>query len=299
MFFIFSNKMRKEIFITGLIAGTLVIPQALMWKYGASSTLGNYPKVHFGYEIGRLDPIAIFVYYWKIFGLKIFAILAGFILSSKKGRILFITLLPLFILPNVFQFQHILYDNSKFFILWLLVVNIYAAYPLLLLWNKGPAGKFATALLFISLVGTGVADYYGITKYDKTTLPYYNDGLRSWIERDTKPRSVFLTDTAIKRTYSPYYSVLLSGRRLYVHSIADFAQDLSLRNSKVTNIYSSQNKTEVCKTMKDERIDYIVVDDSVRGFKRYKFRQNFFMNNFLPVYKDKGVIVYSIKEECG
>jgi hypothetical protein len=299
MFFIFSNKMRKEIFITGLIAGTLVIPQALMWKYGVESTLGNYPSVHFGYEIGRLDPIAIFVYYCKIFGIKIFTIAAGFILSSKKGRTLFITLLPLFILPNVLQFQHILYDNSKFFILWLLVINIYAAYPLLLLWSKGLGGKSAAALLFISLVGTGVADYYGIMKFDKTTLPYYNDELRSWIERDTKPRSVFLTDIAIKRNYSSYYSVLLSGRRLYVHSIADFAQDLSLRSSKAANIYSSQNKPEVCKTLKDERIDYIVVDDSVRESEDYKLREDFFMNNFLPVYKDKGVIVYSVKQECG
>jgi len=299
MFFIFSNKLRKEIFITGLVAGVLVLPQALMWKYGVDSTLGSYPKVNFGYEIGRLDSIAILVYYWNIFGLKIFAILAGFLLSPKRGHILFITLLPLFILPNIFQFQHTLYDNNKFFILWLLVVNIYAAYPLVLLWGKGLVGRFAASLLFMSLIATGVADYYGIMKFDKVTLPYYNDRLRNWIEQNTNSRSVFLTDTAIKPGYSAYYSVLLSGRRLYVHSIADSVQNLSMRKSKVASIYSAQNKAYVCKMLKDERIDYILVDYSVRESKDYKFRKDFFVNNFMPVYRDVGISVYSVKGECG
>src|SRR3990170_198726 len=254
MFLIFSNKLRKEIFITGLVAGVLVLPQALVWKYGVDSALGSYPKVNFGYEVGRLDLVAISIYYWKILGLKFFAILAGFLLSSKAGRILFITLLPLFILPNIFQFQHTLYDNNKFFILWLLVVNIYAAYPLVLLWGKGLVGRFAASLLFMSLIATGVADYYGIMKFDKVTLPYYNDRLRNWIEQNTNSRSVFLTDTAIKPGYSAYYSVLLSGRRLYVHSIADSVQNLSMRKSKVASIYSAQNKAYVCKMLKDERI---------------------------------------------
>lgn len=298
MFLIFSNKLRKEIFITGLVAGALVLPQGLVWKYGVDSALGSYPKVNFGYEIGRLDMIAISLYYWKILGFKIFAILAGFLLSSKAGRILFITLLPLFILPNIFQFQHILYDNNKFFILWLLVVNIYAAYPLLLLWGKGTGGRFAASLLFISLVATGVADYYGIMKFDKVTLPYYNDNLRSWIERNTNPQSVFLTDPAIKPCCSAYYSVLLSGRRIYVHSIADAVQNLSMRKSKVASIYSTRNKTSVCKTLKDERIDYLVVDYSVRESKDYKFREDFFLYNFSPVYKNAGVNVYSVKQEC-
>lgn len=135
MFFLFSNNLRKEILITGLVALMLVVPQGIMWKYGVESTLVNYPKFYFGYAIGRFDPISISIYYWKIFGFKILAIIVGFLVSPKAGRILFITLLPLFILPNILQFSN-LHDNNKFFILWLLVMNLYAAYTLVYLWKK-------------------------------------------------------------------------------------------------------------------------------------------------------------------
>jgi hypothetical protein len=300
MCFILSNKNRKDIFLTGIVAGILFLPQALMWKYGVSTLLSNYPKVKIGYEIGRMAPVAISVYYWKILGFKIVAILAGFFLSCRKGRILFITLVPLFILPNIFQFQHMLYDNNKFLILFLTVANIYAAFPLIYVWRKGVAGKIAACFLLIPLVATGLADYYGVMRQDMVTLPYKNDKLRSWIEHKTEPRSVFLTDTAIKPGYSAYYSVLLSGRRIYVHSIADFEQDLSVRRRKAAAIYRARDKTHLCKILKEEGIEYIVIDNSVRESKDYNLRESFFINNLSLVYKDtkSGILVFSVNEAC-
>lgn len=300
MFFILSNKNRKEIFLTGLVAGVLVLPQALMWKYGVSSSLSNYPKVKIGYEIGRMAPIAILLYYWKILGFKIVAILAGFLLSPRKGRILFIALVPLFVLPNIFQFQHILYDNNKFLILFLTVANIYAALPVIYMWRIGVMGKIAACVLTIPLVATGLADYYGVMRQDMATLPYKNDKLRSWIEHKTDPRAVFLTDAAIKPVYSAYYSVLLSGRRIYVHSIADFEQNLSVRKRKAAAIYSSREKQHLCKTLKGEGIDYIVIDNSARESKDYNLRESFFINNLSLAYYDKtsGIFVFSVHEEC-
>jgi hypothetical protein len=300
MCFILSNKNRKNIFLTGIVAGALVLPQALMWKYGASTLLNAYPKLNIGYEIGRMAPVAISVYYWKILGFKIVAILAGFFLSPRKGRILFITLVPLFVLPNIFQFQHILYDNNKFLILFLSVANIYAAFPLIYLWRKGVVCKIAACFLLVPLVATGLADYYGIMRQDMATLPYKNDKLRSWIEHTTEPRSVFLTDTAIKPRYSAYYSVLLSGRRIYVHSIADAQQDLSFRKRKAAAIYSTRDKLHLCKMLKEAGIEYVVIDNAVRESKDYNLRESFFIKNLSPAYKDtkSRILVFSVNEAC-
>lgn len=298
MFFFLSRRNRKEIFVSGLITMVLIAPQIYLWKFGNDSLLTGYPKIHFGYEIGRLDIIDISLYYLKIFGIKIILALLSLYFLSNKERILFVIFLPLFILPNVLQFGYVLYDNNKFLILWLFIINLYASFCVLKIWNINLFSKFLTIILIFSCIATGLVDYRGMLKHHTSALPYKNDSLRNWIEKNTDPDSIFLTDSTTYHSYRTYFSVLQSGRKVFVNDISGSTQNLDSRKAVLKETFESDSIKDFCNNLMKNNIDYVIVEEEINKPNYFRFNTKFFLDNFTPVFRGNDLYVFSYSSNC-
>ena len=96
-----------------------------------------------GFLISENFSIFNFLLFWIwALGLSAILIIVGFWISNKKQKIIFIIFLPLLILPNIFQFAPNMFDNHKFFNIWILIANAFVAYFLFKLLEKELYLKF-------------------------------------------------------------------------------------------------------------------------------------------------------------
>jgi hypothetical protein len=183
-----------------------------------------------------MSVVAFATYYIKILGLKIALFVLGYLMCEKRVKVLFWAAVPLFILPNVLQMTRVLYDNNKFIILWMLIANLYAAVPIVYLWQKTLWHKFAATFLLVIVCATGIVDYFGVVRIGGTNVPFNNDDLREWVKNNTEQRSVFLADYKISYNYRPFFSVQAAGRRLYVHDVVSTIRDVRERKAIVRDL---------------------------------------------------------------
>jgi len=292
LFILFVN-LRKKILIIASISIIIALPQiTYMGKSDLQSKFFNP-----GYLITDLNIIS-FVYYW-FFNLGLVTVLApiGFILAKKTQRKIFLPFLSFFVLGNLFQFSPEIAANHKFFNLFVIGSNMFAAYAIYRIWKRRVIGKFVAVFYLIFMTFSGIIDIFPI-KNDVYVeiLDGKNNDVEQFITKNTPKNSVFINASYI---YDP---ASLAGRKIllgwpYFSWSAGYNTDERLKTLK--DILQSSDMVYVCSLLKEAGVNYIETQNP-SPIAEVEINSGFFEKNFKEIYfsKDMNIHIYDTALSC-
>jgi len=284
-----------------------------------------------GFVVVNPNLLNIAIYMGKVTGLASILIL---ILLFTQENLYRSVLILIFWLPTLFAFlfsvSREITVNHKFIQISLILFTIFLASLLASLWkpferakdnpasngdNEQPAAepdsrrhsvrhiftligtRTLAVILFLVLTATGISEwviFYNISQYPVEMN--LNSSMVDWIEKNTEPRSVFLTAPFVMNTF------FLSGRFVY-YGYPYFAWTAGYDVKGREKIYAQlltgcdgnlENFTNLCR---QENITYILVDNDLRSVSDFTFDESFFMNNLELVANfpdENGTIIYKV-----
>lgn len=190
--------------------------------------------------------------------------------------------------------------NHKYLMIALMFVCIPLAGALArLLARRSVAAKILACCLAIALTGTGLYETRLLVNinHNKLKLPL-DSPVVSWIMDQTPPRSVFLT--------APYHyhAFFYSGRQAYYgHAYYAWSagHDTSFRDALVKKLLSSTEADwpDVIAVLKDQKIDYLLVDDDLRYHPDFRVNEAFFNAHFERVAafpEQSNTVIYDLRK---
>lgn len=315
LFFLLFPERRKS--LVALVVAFLVALPQILWLQQSSPNIESHLSLKIGYlatanlvrfEImpyAFLDRATTFIFaflrYWFFnLGLSLITLTVSFFLVDWQRKKIFLMLLTIFILGNLFRFSPDVATNHKFFNLWLILSNGFTAYLLYRLFCLGWGGRIATVVLLFFLTVSGLVDSMPIKNDSTITFQdVENQPLSKWALENTDANEVFLTTRRI------YHPVSFAGRRTmlgwpYFAWSAGF--DTGKRDKIAKMIYGTNSKDKLCGLLKENRIDYIVTEKQLEENPPFRINNHFFNANFKPVYFDpKSTFrerVFATKDMC-
>ena len=294
LFFLLPN-LRKQIFVAGVIAGILGIPQIL--AMGQSHSDGM-KFINPGYLISRDLTLPNFLQYWFFnLGLTSIFSIIGFILAKREQRKFFIPFFVFFIIGNIFQFSPEMGSNHKFFNMFVIGANMFTAYALWKLWKVNLAAKLLVPLLLIPLTLSGIIDLFPIFNDGYLVAPDIpNNPTAQFIVKNTPPDSVFLNAEFINDPAS------LAGRKIfmgwpYFAWSAGYNTDIRLKEHQ--SLWNASNIHTFCDLANKHAISYAEFS-LTRTDSLFTINTSFFHDNFPLIYNnDKdGTKIYELDETC-
>jgi len=293
IFFIIYPKIRRQIFAIGVVALLLAIPQLIYMGTGELNT----PLFSPGYLVQKLT-IANFISYWTLnLGLAVVLAPLGYILAKPGQRKIIYPFLILFIIGNLFAFSADRATNHKFFNLFLIGANMFAAFALTILWRRSIAGKILTGGLLFFLTVSGVIDFFPILNDSYVVIPDYQKNPASlFILKNTPANSTFLNHSFL---YDP---ASLAGRKIYLgwpYFSWSAGYDTDKRFRTVKEILSGENKDLVCEKLADEKIDFIEIKNPTE-LEEVTVNYSFFERNFNKIYFDysQNLSIFEVSKSC-
>ncbi len=291
--FLIYPKIRKQIFVTGAIALLLAIPQVL---YMGSSALHIEP-IKFGYLIENLSTKS-FLNYWILnLGFVLPLSILGFLFSDKPQRKIFIPFAVLFIIGNVFQVSPEIAANHKFFNLYLIGAEMFAAHFLVIVWSKKLAGKITASLIFPFLILSGIIDFFPIINDSYIILSdIQNNDTARFIKENTPKDTVILNGSYL------YDSASLAGRKIFMgwpYFSWSAGYDTDNRYIKMKSLLSPTDMNSLCRDLADSNISYVELQSNnpIEGaIINYDFYENNFRKIFTSLRSD--INIYSVNESC-
>ncbi len=290
-------------YMVGLALTTAVValPQLLALRSG--NVRAGPALIHWGYTLGNVPILQVLKYLGFSFGVKWVLILVALLFFSWRNLRLFIAMFSLFLLTFCFQFSDEALANHKFLNIWLVLANLFVAYGLWRLWHariKGwaiPSRLLAMLLLTPILVG-GIIDFFPIRNAGLVYTAFTNDRLIKWLQAETKPDAVFLTDKFVN------HPILLGGRRIwmgYTYFTWSAGYDLPRREIAYRQMWESKNAHQVFTLLKANGIDYVAFDSTVRGAFKNNNEQQVYAPNFKKVFEGSdywNLTIYKVPENA-
>ena len=161
--------------------------------------------------------------------------------------------------------------------------------------KKVVLARVAAVVLTILMTLTGFADLITQWSIDKHAVQLDEEApLKTFIEENTGAGAVFLTDT----TYA-LGDILMAGRMLYCgwsYFAWSAGYDTYGRTENVAEIYSAQDADTLLRRLREEKIDYVYIDDTNRMSEEYVLKESLISDTLREVYADTAgqVFVYAV-----
>lgn len=288
-------KIGKKVILIGLIAIIIATPQ-ILYMYLQPQGAGGI-TYRPGYLIENLN-LANFISYWFLnLGLTLILAPLGFILAKREQRKIFLPFLALFILGNLFQFSPEIAANHKFFNLTLIGMNMFTAYLIYQMWNKGKLAKVFSVFIIIPLTLSGIIDLFPIVNdYYMSVKDIPENKTVDFIHKNTPKDAVFLNATYL---YDP---ASLAGRKIFLgwpYFAWSAGYETTQRHEKMRNIMASSDKTSACRKLFKENIDYVEIQNPTQ-LEDVSINYSFFDENFIRIYFDesKAISIYDVGLSC-
>ena len=120
----------------------------------------------------------------------------------------------------------------------------------------------------------------------------------TWIEKNTDPKAVFLTN------YGEVYTLpTLAGRRVYLGGFEPWTvimgYDSKPREQRIAEIYGAPDKATACEKLQGTGVDYIEYGYPERDTTQYAPNPSLFPGDFAAVYSDANFAYYDVRASCG
>lgn len=245
-----------------------------------------------GFLAAKPLSVETFVRYWFLnLGVALVMIPIGFLLGNGLQRKIFLSIFPLFIAGNLFQFGFRIEHNHSLFNLFLIFANFYIAYFLVKLWQGKLFEKLASLVLIIFLTASGVVDLMGAKNdFQLYVADAPKNTFMQWIIDNTQGDDIFLAKQEI---LDP---VTLSGRKNYfghTYYLSVMGYNYQDRSNRA-KLYFEASSQEILQMMKKDRIKYIVIPQKPITDFTYQINKFFLDRSLKKAYKDENVIAYQL-----
>jgi DNA-binding beta-propeller fold protein YncE len=293
--------LRLQMLALAITAGLIALPQMLY--LGTGSGRAPMPRLfHWGYMVDQPTAMNVAKYLGFTFGFKWLLIALALIFASWFQRRLFLAALSLLGVAFCFQFTIEVLANQKFLHIWVIIANLFVAFALWRLWRFSLGGttlpgKFVATALFLLIIPGGVIDFFPIHNTGWSEVQYRNDPLIDWLNKNTKPRDIFLTDRFVT------HPILMAGRRVlygwpYYGWSAGY--DASKHDKLYTELFEGKDPWKVYHLLKDNGIKYVVYDNAVRQGQFIKRpNEQLYATYFPKVFEDSrynGLVIYKVPD---
>ena len=288
-YFLFAKTQRLTLLAALIIALPLILVSTYFFNTSGA-------KIHLGFLLPEpFTALSVFRYWFANLGLHLFLIPVSWIISPRKTKILALSLLGIFLLPNLVQFSPDIFNNHKLFNIFIVFQNMFSAYTLVRLWPTR-AGRLLVPSLIMLLIFSGIIDFFALKNDHQIALSDIrsNSDARYFYER-TPPDAVVLNSTWF------YHPASLSGRKIfngYPYFTWAHGYDQTVREKLTSAIYSAPTTSAACAMLINNHIDYVELNPRPEAF----INPNLYLwhDQFIPAYTNPqtNLAVYSVAQNC-
>jgi hypothetical protein len=268
-----------------ITAGIVSLPQlAFLFLRGHGFTHGS-SIIHWGLVVQNPTLTGVLSYFCFTFGPKFLLGLIAAIACAALPLRLFGALLILPILAFSTQLSTDIINNHKFLYIWVLLLNLFVAYTI---WRVGKipwVGKaVAVALVLVVTLG-GLIEWFRIHNDTIVDVPFKQNRLSDWLQTNTSPKDVFLTDRFI------LHPISLNGRRIF-YGWPYFGWSMGYpvhdRDVLYEQMFTEKNPTKLVHLLNENNIRYVAIDNGLRsGFLKGRLNEPIYKRYFKTVFQDK------------
>ncbi len=230
-------------------------------------------------------------FWWLNAGFALIFIPLGVAYSDASRRKVFFAILPLFILPNLFQFSFRMEHNYALFELFFVLSIPFLLRGLTSLWEKKLIGKALAIISFMGLTFSGILNLMVIKndfRYRVADAP--RNPFIQWIKESTLPNAVFLSP---QNLYDP---VILAGRRSYfgaTYYLEVMGYDIVSRRARAKDFFEASSLATL-EQMRGSGIQYIAIPNTPIPDFPYAVNEPFLTRSLPAVYKDRSITVFRL-----
>ncbi len=271
---------RLDYLITAVTALLLSILESKLFITGSAVSL----QFFFGFIAENKTLYGMIYYMWELWGVLLIFIGAYLLLGKGVNRYLVVVFsVPLVLAFTVFLIsgievkpenmwlvEYYVTVNHKFVMLSEMLLSLFPAIIITKLAEKGNAlggGVFirraVAGLLIIILTATGFFEYIIIRNKNVTRYGYDDaDPITVWIDENTDSEDIILTPPYVVHPVVMGGGMLFYGHAYYAQSAG---YDVDPRAEAVQRIYRASTPARLIELVKENGIDYIVVDNEARN----------------------------------
>jgi sugar lactone lactonase YvrE len=295
--------LRPQMLALAVTAGLIALPQMLFLSTGSGRA--HMPKLlHWGYTIDHPTAVNVAKYLGFTFGFKWVLIALALVFATSLQRRFFLAAFSLLLVAFSFQFTIEVLGNQKFIHIWVIIANLFVAFALWRLWQLQVLGttlpgKFTAIVATLLIIPGGVIDFFPIHNTGWSEVTYKNDPLIDWLNKNTTPREIFLTDRFVN------HPLVMAGRRVFYgwpYYAWSAGYDASKRDRVYTDLFENRDPWKVYRLLKDNGIKYVGFDGAVRQASFIKRpNEQLYATYFSKVFEDKqnrynSLIIYKIPD---
>jgi DNA-binding beta-propeller fold protein YncE len=295
--------LRGQMLFLAATAGVIAMPQMLYLSTGSGRA--HMPELlHWGYTIEHPTMVNVAKYLGFTLGFKWLLIALALVLATSLQRRFFLSVFSLLLVAFCFQFTIEVLANQKFIHIWVIIANLFVAFALWRLWRFRVVettlpGKFAAIAVTLLIIPGGIIDFFPIHNTGWSEVTYKNDPLIDWLNKNTTPRDIFLTDRFVN------HPLLMAGRRVFYgwpYYSWGAGYDASKRDRVYTELFENRDPWKVYRLLKANGISYVGFDGAVRQASFIKRpNEQLYATYFPKVFEDKknkynSLIIYKIPD---
>jgi len=293
--------LRLQMVALAVTAGLIALPQMLFLSGGGGKA--HMPKLlHWGYTIDHPTVANVTKYLGFTFGFKWLLIALALVFATSLQRRFFLAFLSLIAVAFCFQFTIEVLANQKFIHIWVIIANLFVAFALWRLWHVSLAGttlpgKFAAIAATLLIIPGGIIDFFPIHNTGWSEVAYKNDSLIDWLNKNTTPREIFLTDRFVN------HPILMAGRRVFYgwpYYAWSAGYDASKRDRVYTELFENRDPWKVYHLLKENGIKYVAYDNAIRQASFIKRPNQELYATYFPKVHDatnyNGMVIYKVPD---
>ena len=281
--------LRRQMLMLAVTSGVIALPQMLFLSTGSGRA--HMPKLlHWGYTIDHPTVANVARYLEFTFGFKWLLIALALLLATNLQRRFFLAFLSLIAVAFCFQFTIEVLANQKFIHIWVIIANLFVAFALWRLWHFSLAGttlpgKFVAILATLLIIPGGIIDFLPIHNTGWSEVAYKDDPLIDWLNKNTTPREILLTDRFVN------HPILMAGRRVFYgwpYYAWSAGYDAGKRDRVYMELFENRDPWKVYRLLKENGINYVGFDGAVRHAQFIKRpNEQLYATYFPKVFEDK------------
>jgi sugar lactone lactonase YvrE len=295
--------LRLQMLALAATAGLIAMPQMLFLSTGSGRA--HMPKLlHWGYTIDHPTLANVAKYLGFTFGFKWLLIALALAFATSLQRRFFLAFLSLIAVAFSFQFTIEVLANQKFIHIWVIIANLFVAFAVWRLWRFRLAGttlpgKFVALVSTLLIIPGGIIDFFPIHNTGWSEVTYKNDELIDWLNKNTTPRQIFLSDRFVN------HPILMAGRRVFCgwpYYAWSAGYDAGKRDRVYIDLFETRDPWKLYRLLKENDIKYVAFDGAVRQASFIKRpNEQVYATYFHKVFEDKqnrynSLVIYKIPD---
>lgn len=279
------SKSRFEYVIALLVI--ICLGQMQKMFFIGSGDEGIQPEILIGFLAKENSFWGIWQYYGELLGVMIVVFIGGLFFGKVKSRMIGFVFLGPLLFATFVKLTPDIPVAHKYVMVSVILVNIIVASFLVRLFNSRKIIPIVIGvILLLEMTLTGIVDwvtFYNLNKSEVALKYAVDDEVTNWVHRNTNPDEVFLTDTYFLN------SILLAGRKIFFgwpYYAWSAGYKTLEREGVVKDIYGGSEILTTRNLLKENKIDYVVIDDSNRFSLWHKVNEALFDRNFELIYSN-------------